>query len=151
MRFSATRQSLLALPTRTRREREKQPTPFSLRVRQGFLALGAGRRFRRATPAVLALGLGDRTRQEDRDSVLGPDEDQGADRRGACARGRAGERETHFGGRGKSLAGDRVWRVLSSAQHDELLGLWLSGGVSGVGWMTIFRVQRPSERHHFFC
>lgn len=39
MRFSATRQSLLALPTRTRREREKQPTPFSLRVRQGFLAL----------------------------------------------------------------------------------------------------------------
>ena len=39
MRFSATRQSLLALPTRTRREREKQPTPFRLRVQQGFLAL----------------------------------------------------------------------------------------------------------------
>ena len=39
MRSSATRQNLLALPTRTRREKKKQPTPFSLRVRQGFLAL----------------------------------------------------------------------------------------------------------------
>jgi len=32
---------------------------------------------------------------------------------------------------------DRVGRVLSGAEHDELLGLRLSGGVSGVGWMTL--------------
>ena len=86
---------------------------------------GAGRRFRRATPAVLAPRLRDRTREEDRDSVSGTDKDQGAGHRGARSRGQSSNRETHIGGRGKSLAGNRVWRVLSGAQHDELLGLWV--------------------------
>ena len=44
---------------------------------------GAGRRFRRTVIAVFAFGQRDRTRQEDRDSVLGTDEDQGTTDRGA--------------------------------------------------------------------
>ena len=109
---------------------------------------GAGRRFRRATPAVLAPRLRDRTREEDRDSVSGTDKDQGADRRGAYPRGRAGKRETHPCRRGAGLAGNRVGRVLSGAQHDELLGLWLSGGLSGVDGMTL---AQAGERHGETC
>ena len=63
------------------------------------------RGFWRATSAVLALGLGNRTRQEDRDPVSGADEDQGAGRRGACPGGRAGEREADLGRRGAGLEG----------------------------------------------
>jgi hypothetical protein len=55
----------------------------------------------------------DQPGKEDRDQILGPDEDQGAGHRGACSRGRANRRETHLGGRGACLAGYRVGRVLS--------------------------------------
>ena len=90
-------------------------------------------------------------------------EDQGADRRGACSRGQSSNRETHPGGRGAGLAGDRVWRVLSGAEHDELFVMRLSGCVSGVGWMTLaqagesgmgkpvplFLRCQPLPQHHF--
>ena len=38
--------------------------------------------------------------------------------------------------------------ALSGAQHDELLGLWLSGCVSGVGGMTL---AQAGERHGETC
>ena len=94
---------------------------------------GAGRGLRGAVVAVLALGLGDRARQKDHDPVLGFDEDQGAADRITHSRGQSSSRETHLGGRGAGLEGNRVRRVLSGAEHDELCFVRLSCGVSGVG------------------
>jgi hypothetical protein len=107
----------------------------------------AGRGQRRAVVAVQPPRSRDQPREEGRDTVLGPDEDQGPGHRGACAGGRASRREAHLGGRGAGLAGDRVRCVLSGAQHDELLDVWLSGGVSGVGGVRNWRPGLLSSGH----
>ncbi len=62
----------------------------------------------------------------------------------ACPEGRTSRRETHLGGRGACLAGDREWRVLYGAEHYELRVVWLSGGVSGLD-----RLRR--KRHGKSC
>ena len=52
------------------------------------------------------------------------------------------------------LPAERSGRVLSSVQHDELLVMWLSGGLSGVGWVVAggFEKERLRETEPlFFC
>ena len=114
----------------------------------------AGRGLTGATSSLFASGLGDQPREEVDDEILGSHEDQGARRRRACPRGRASQREMYLGGRAAGLAGYRVGCVLSGPFNHVLFVMWLSGGVSGVGWVMAGGLENERLRETgplFFC